>query len=170
MAPGWSARLAASRSSRRYAPRGAVAAIDYSEPDWTGRVLARLGGEHPAVVLDEVGGQIGRAAFAITADGGVFSAHGAALGDSAPLDDDAARERGITVRRISDVQFSPEEGDRRLRDVLAQAAPGRVAPGVSCADIVCLPGSLWPRVGVDGRLSPRRDLNHADRRGPAPGP
>ncbi len=108
--------------------QGAVAAIDYSEPDWIGRVLAALGGDRPAVVLDGVGGEIGRAAFAITAEGGVFSAHGAASGDFTPLDEDAARERGITVRGISDVQFSPEEGERRLRDVLAQAAAGRVAP------------------------------------------
>jgi NADPH2:quinone reductase len=108
--------------------RGAVAAIDYSDPDWTDSVLATLGGARPAVVLDGVGGEIGQAAFAITAEGGVFSAHGAASGDFTPLDQDAARERGITVRGISDVQFSPEEGDRRLRDVLAQAAAGTIAP------------------------------------------
>jgi NADPH:quinone reductase len=108
--------------------QGAVAAIDYSEPEWPGRVLAALDGDRPAVVLDGVGGEVGRAAFAITAEGGVFSAHGAASGAFAPLDHDAARERGITVRGIADVQFSPEEGDRRLRDVLARAAAGRVAP------------------------------------------
>lgn len=108
--------------------QGAVAAIDYSEPDWTHRVLAALDGDRPSVVLDGVGGEIGRAAFAITAGGGVFSAHGAASGDFTPLDGDAARDSGITVRGIADVQFSPEEGDRRLRDVLALAAAGRLAP------------------------------------------
>jgi NADPH2:quinone reductase len=108
--------------------QGAVAAIDYSERDWTDRVLATLGGDQPAVVLDGVGGEIGRAAFAITAEGGVFSAHGAASGEFTPLDEHAARDRGITVRGISAVQFSPEEGHRRLREVLAQAAAGRVAP------------------------------------------
>ena len=108
--------------------QGADAAIDYSAPDWTDRVLGALDGDRPAVVLDGVGGEIGRAAFAITAHGGVFSAHGAASGDFTALDEDAARERGITIRGISDVQFSPEEGQRRLRDVLAHAAAGRVAP------------------------------------------
>ena len=108
--------------------QGAVAAIDYSDPDWTDSVLAALGGARPAVVLDGVGGEIGQAAFAITAEGGVFSAHGAASGDFAPLDQDASRERSITVRGISDVQFSPEEGNRRLRDVLAKAAAGMIAP------------------------------------------
>ncbi len=108
--------------------QGADAAVDYSDADWTDRVLAALGGDAPAVVLDGVGGRIGRAAFAITADGGHFSGHGAASGNFAALDEDAARERGIVIRGISDVQFSPEEGDRRLRDVLAQAAAGRLAP------------------------------------------
>ena len=108
--------------------QGAFAAIDYSDPGWTDSVLAALGGARPAIVLDGVGGAIGQAAFAITAEGGVFSAHGAASGDFTPFDQDAARERGITVRGISDVQFSPREGDRRLRDVLAQAAAGTVAP------------------------------------------
>jgi NADPH:quinone reductase len=108
--------------------QGAVAAIDYSEPGWPGRVLEALGGDMPAVVLDGVGGEIGRAAFAITAAGGVFSAHGAASGDFTPLDENAARERRITVRGISEVQFSPEVAQRRLRDVLAQAASGRVTP------------------------------------------
>jgi NADPH2:quinone reductase len=116
------AKLAAVRA------HGAEAAIDYSEPDWTERVLAALGGERPRVVLDGVGGELGRAALAITADGGGFSAHGAASGDFTPPDDDAARERGIAVRGISEVQFSPEESDRRLREVLGQAAAGRVAP------------------------------------------
>lgn len=108
--------------------QGAHAAIDYSEPGWTDRVLAALGGDRPAVVLDGVGGEIGRVAFAITAQGGEFSAHGAASGDFTPLDGDVARDRGIAIRGISDVQFSPEERNRRLRDVLAQAAAGRVAP------------------------------------------
>lgn len=108
--------------------QGAVAAVDYSEPGWTDAVLGALGGDAPRVVLDGVGGEIGRAAFAITADGGEFSAHGAASGDFTPLDQDVARGRGIAIRGISDVQFSPQERERRLRDVLAEAAAGRVAP------------------------------------------
>jgi NADPH2:quinone reductase len=118
------AKLAAVRA------QGAVAAIDYSQPDWPDRVLAALDGDRPAVVLDGVGGEIGQAAFAITADGGVFSAHGAASGDFTPVDEDAARARNITVRGISDVQFSPEQGRELLREALAEAAAGRLAPVV----------------------------------------
>jgi NADPH:quinone reductase len=58
----------------------------------------------------------------------VFSAHGAASGDFTPVDEDDARKRCITVRGISDVQFSPEQGRQLLRDVLAEAAAGRLAP------------------------------------------
>jgi NADPH2:quinone reductase len=125
--------------------QGANAAIDYSEPGWTDAVLRSLDGDPPRVVLDGVGGEIGRAAFAITAEGGEFSAHGAASGEFTPLDEGAARERGIAIRGISDVQFSPEEGHRRLRDVLAEAAAGRVAP-------------------VIGRTYPLRDAAEAHRR------
>lgn len=89
------------------------------------RVVGAASGEPK---LAAVRAQGALAAFAITAEGGVFSAHGAASGGFAPLDQNAARERGITVRGISDVQFSPEEGDRRLRDVLAQAAADTIAP------------------------------------------
>ena len=108
--------------------QGAHAAIDYSDLDWTGRVLAALDGDRPTLVLDGVGGEIGQAAFGITANGGLFSAHGSASGAFAPLDENAARERAITIRRITDVQFTPEDAARRLRDALAQAAAGRIAP------------------------------------------
>ena len=107
---------------------GADAAVDYSESDWTDRVLTALRGDPPAVVLDGVGGAIGQAAFAITAGGGAFSAHGAASGQFAPLDHDSARRREITIRGISDVQFSPGEAAGRLREALAQAAAGCLAP------------------------------------------
>jgi NADPH2:quinone reductase len=108
--------------------QGAVAAIDYSQPGWTERVLEVLGGDSPAVVLDGVGGEIGRAAFAITAEGGVFSAHGAASGDFTPIDEDVARQRRITLRGIYDAQFTPERARQLVRDALQQAADGRIAP------------------------------------------
>jgi NADPH:quinone reductase-like Zn-dependent oxidoreductase len=44
--------------------------IDYSEPGWTERVLEVTGGARPSVVFDGVGGELGLAAFAITAVGG----------------------------------------------------------------------------------------------------
>lgn len=123
--------VGAGRGERKLAAvraQGAEAAIDYSQADWTDAVLAALGGDAPTVVLDGVGGAIGRAAFAITANGGEFSAHGAVSGDFTPIDERAAGERGITIRGISALQFSPQERGRRLRDALALAAAGRLTP------------------------------------------
>ncbi|MEV4255908.1 zinc-binding dehydrogenase, partial [Spirillospora sp. NPDC049652] len=61
---------------------GADAAIDYSEPGWTKQVLEATGGVGPTLVFDGVGGEIGRAAFEVTARGGRFSVHGGASGDA----------------------------------------------------------------------------------------
>jgi NADPH2:quinone reductase len=123
--------VGAARGERKLAAvraQGADAAVDYSEPGWPDRVTAALDGEKPQVVLDGVGGEIGREAFAITADGGAFSAHGAASGEFTPLDRNAALQRGITISGIADVQFSAEEADRRLRYALGEAAAGRLTP------------------------------------------
>lgn len=62
------------------------------DTDWVGRT----------VVTDT-----GRAAFAITAPGGEFSAHGMTSGDFARIDRDAARERGIAARGIGQRSSRP---------------------------------------------------------------
>jgi NADPH2:quinone reductase len=59
---------------------GAEAVVDYAEPGWPERVREATGGSGPDVVLDGVGGQIGREAFGVTARGGRFSLHGAGSG------------------------------------------------------------------------------------------
>ncbi len=56
---------------------GADAIVDYTESSWSEQVLAITGGFGPDMVFDGVGGEIGKAAFEITALGGRFSAHGA---------------------------------------------------------------------------------------------
>ncbi|BCJ62110.1 zinc-binding dehydrogenase [Micromonospora endophytica] len=61
---------------------GADAVVDYSTLDWTDQVREATAGAGPDVVFDGVGGEIGRAAFEVTARGGRFSVHGAASGES----------------------------------------------------------------------------------------
>lgn len=111
---------------------GADAAVDYSEPDWTDRVREAFGGDGPDVVFDASGGELGKAAFEITNGGGRFSAHGMVSGSFFFADAEAAKQRGITVRGIEQVQFSgPDE--RRLellRRALDEAARGRLRPYV----------------------------------------
>ncbi len=107
---------------------GAEAVIDYAEPGWPERVREATGGAGPDVVFDGVGGQIGRAAFAITARGGRFSAHGAPSGGFAAIAPHEADQHGVTVRGIEQVQFAPEEGKRLVERALSEAAAGRIRP------------------------------------------
>ena len=60
--------------------------IDYGQPGWTSSVLDATGGAGPTVVLDGVGGELGRAAYEVMADGGRFSAHGAPSGAFSAID------------------------------------------------------------------------------------
>jgi NADPH2:quinone reductase len=108
--------------------QGASAVVDYGEPDWAARVVRLTGGAGPDVVFDGVGGQLGAAAFEVLADGGRFSAHGAASGGFAPIAADQAGRRGVTVRGIEQVQFGPGEHARLAGQALAGLATGRIRP------------------------------------------
>jgi NADPH2:quinone reductase len=103
---------------------GADAVVDYARPDWAGQVARITGGAGPSLVLDGVGGDIGRAAFDVTADGGRFSAHGTPGGGFAPV----APERGIEVLGIDRVQLEPAEVTRLTSLALTEAASGRIKP------------------------------------------
>jgi NADPH2:quinone reductase len=107
---------------------GALAAVDYGEPDWADAVLEAAGGARPAVVLDGVGGEIGAAAFGLVADGGRFSAHGAPSGSFASIDQDAARRRRVRVSTIGDLQYGAGDRARLMKDVLRQLAEQRITP------------------------------------------
>jgi NADPH:quinone reductase len=109
------------------ADAGAVAAIDYGQPDWAGAVLEAAGGR-PTLVLDGVGGATGTAAFALTADGGRFSAHGAPSGSFAGIDAGEARQRQIRVSTIRELQYGAGDRSRLMRDIMGQLAEKRIAP------------------------------------------
>jgi NADPH2:quinone reductase len=80
------------------------------------------------VVFDGVGGQIGRAAFGVTARGGRFSAHGAPSGAFTVIDPQEAERHGVTVRGIEHVQFAPADAKRLAERALSEAAAGRIRP------------------------------------------
>ncbi|MEU9026659.1 zinc-binding dehydrogenase [Streptomyces sp. NPDC048383] len=114
---------------------GADAVIDAARPDWVEAARTALGDAGADVVLDGVGGHVGVAAFALTAAGGRFSAHGAPTGGFAPVDPDEAAARGVRLLGIQDVQMSAEEhtdlvaralraaADRTLRPVIGATFP-----------------------------------------------
>ncbi|MBV9854776.1 MAG: zinc-binding dehydrogenase [Streptosporangiaceae bacterium] len=91
-----------------------------------GHVAAVGGGVDPGWI--GVGGPLGQAAFGIVADGGRFSAHGTPGGGFAPVSAREAEERGVAVRGIEQVQFSPGRHEELVRDALAEAAAGRLCP------------------------------------------
>jgi NADPH2:quinone reductase len=80
------------------------------------------------VILDNIGGQVGGAAFATIAPGGRFSAHGTPSGRFAEIDPDEAKRRGVTLSGIADVQLSAEDYRRLTAAALAEAAAGRITP------------------------------------------
>ncbi|SEG59336.1 NADPH2:quinone reductase [Thermomonospora echinospora] len=123
--------IAAARSARKLAlarELGADVVVDYSEDGWTEQVRQATGGRGPDLVLDGVGGEMGRAAFQVTARGGRFSAHGAPSGDFAGIDLEEARRREVTVRGIGDVQYGMADRRRLAETAMAKAAAGRLRP------------------------------------------
>ncbi len=107
-----------------------AAAVDYGDDGWGAAAVEAAAGSFD-VVLDGVGGAVGRAAFDLVADGGRFSAHGAPSGDFAPVDEAEAAARGIALRGIRDVWFAPDRARRLTAGALADAAAGRLRAAVT---------------------------------------
>jgi len=107
---------------------GAAIVVDYSEPDWPKRVVDATGGTGPDVVFDGAGGELGRAAFDITARGGRFSAHGAPSGGFTAIEPHEAARRRVIVHGIEQVQFAPADLRQMTERAMSEAAAGRIAP------------------------------------------
>lgn len=107
---------------------GADAVIDTADPGWVSAARAALGGRGANVVLDNIGGPLGEAAFGAIAPGGWFSAHGTPGGRFARIDPAAVEALKATVRGISDVQLTAADRAELTRRILTEAAGGRVAP------------------------------------------
>jgi NADPH2:quinone reductase len=122
--------IAAARGARKLElarELGATTVVDYSAPDWVAQARAATGGA--PVVLDGVGGDIGTAAFHVTADGGQFSAHGAPpRGSAAAIDPAEASLRGITLRGVQDLKQDLNQRANLLRSVLGEAVANRLRP------------------------------------------
>lgn len=103
---------------------GAEVAIDYREPTWTEGVREAVGGVD--VVLDGVGGMIGRAAFDLLDRGGRMLSFGLASGARADVPEETAADRGVTILGLS--RPSPRENRALVESVLAEAAAGRLRP------------------------------------------
>jgi NADPH:quinone reductase len=107
--------------------------VDSDDAAWQEQIRAQFGAVD--VVIDNVGGTLGEAAFELLAPHGRFSAHGTPSGRFANLDAGAVRERGADLITIGDVQLNIDVRRRLTERALADAADGRFRP---------LVGQSWP--------------------------
>ncbi|WP_280434801.1 zinc-binding dehydrogenase [Nocardia carnea] len=105
---------------------GAHTAIDYSEPGWTGHVLAATGGQGPHVVLDGAGADLGEAALAITRTGGRFLGYGAAAGEFAGTAAADARHHGVEVVGLHDLNTGNDHRAAYAARILDAVATGTI--------------------------------------------
>ncbi|MER8223525.1 zinc-binding dehydrogenase [Streptomyces sp. NPDC094143] len=114
--------------------QGADRAVDYSLPGWQAQLVEALGGAPSTVVLDGVGGQLGRAAAESLGRGGRHLYFGWASdeGRFASFTDQELDEYGITSQLVvGPALFALPGGVRRLEETaLAQAASGLLRPVV----------------------------------------
>ncbi|MFD2079208.1 NADPH2:quinone reductase [Actinopolymorpha cephalotaxi] len=102
---------------------GAKVAVDYRRPDWTERVRESVGGVD--LVLDGVGGALGRSAFDLLGEGGRMLSFGLASGTWTDVPEEEARRRGVrTLRPALDPADVRDLTERALR----AAADGRLHP------------------------------------------
>ncbi|MGW0228671.1 zinc-binding dehydrogenase [Actinopolymorpha singaporensis] len=102
---------------------GAKVAVDYRRPDWTERVRESVGGVD--LVLDGVGGALGRAAFGLLVEGGRMLSFGLASGTWTDVPEAEARLRGVRLLRPA---LDPADVRELTESALRAAADGRLHP------------------------------------------
>ena len=106
---------------------GADVAADHGQPGWPERVREGLGERSPTVVLDGVGGELGRAAFDLLGPGGRLLLFGMASGSATEVS-----TRDLMARSLTVTWALGRRGDQRALEAraLAEAASGRLVPHV----------------------------------------
>jgi NADPH2:quinone reductase len=127
---------------------GPDAVVDSERSGWVEQARAALGGG-AEVVLDNIGGDLGEASFALVEPGGRFSGHGTPGGRFAGVDAADAQRRGITVTGIERVQMSKAELTRYTSAALAEAAAGTIAPVIG--QTFPLARAAFAHAAIEGR-------------------
>lgn len=109
-----------------------VAALDYREPDWPSRVVAELDGARPTIVLDGVGGEVGRAALELLGGGGRLVMFGLSSGSVTAFTSADVVAGGLEVQWAAGPRMLRGPGGQRGLETraLAEAASGRLVPVV----------------------------------------
>jgi NADPH2:quinone reductase len=109
---------------------GAAITADYLQPDWAQRARADLHGRGATLVLDGVGGNIGRTAMNLLGAGGRLVMFGQAAGTLIPLTADDLYRLGITAAAAVGARILQRPGG--LRDLetraIQAAAQGHLRP------------------------------------------
>jgi NADPH2:quinone reductase len=108
---------------------GADVAIDYSESNWTEQVRGATGGQGADVVIDSVGGTIGRQAFELTKNGhGRFAVFGCSSGTDITVGMRELAMRGITMIGVLGIAMTRTEQEvcDDIEAALQAAAVGRL--------------------------------------------
>jgi NADPH2:quinone reductase len=118
-----------SEKTERVRALGPAAAVDYLEPDWPDRVREALGERPVSVVLDGVGGALGREAMELLGVGGRLIMFGWASGEPTQLTTRDLVARGLTASWALPRLLRRPNGLRELEtQALEAAAAGRLVP------------------------------------------
>jgi len=108
---------------------GATAAVDYLRPDWSDRTREALGDRPVSVVLDGVGGALGRSAMELLGVGGRLILFGWASGEPTQVTTRDLVARGLTASWAIPRLLQRPNGLRELEtEALAEAAARRLVP------------------------------------------
>ncbi|WP_406288080.1 zinc-binding dehydrogenase [Embleya sp. NBC_00896] len=112
---------------------GADVAVDYTADDWAGTVRRELAGRPVTVVLESVGGAIGRDAFDLLARGGRIVTYGWSSGAPVPGLDEAAAAVGVAAENPLGPRMTNRPGGIKAlaEAALAAAAAGELTPSVT---------------------------------------
>ncbi|MFE2869662.1 zinc-binding dehydrogenase [Embleya sp. NPDC059259] len=111
---------------------GADVAVDYRVPDWPERVREALAGHEVGVVLDGVGGALGRQALELLGPGGRFLMYGWASGEPTEIGTRDLVERQLSATWAIGPNMVPPGGRRALiTRALDEAASGRLVPTIT---------------------------------------
>lgn len=111
---------------------GVDVAVDYREAGWPDDVLAALDGRRPTVLLDGVGGEIGRAGLELLDIGGRIVMFGWSSGAPTELSTADIARGGLSIAWVTGPRMVKRYGGLRGLETraLTEAAAGRLVPVV----------------------------------------
>jgi NADPH:quinone reductase len=107
---------------------GATVAVDYLEPGWTDRVRESLADREPSVVLDGVGGSLGRQALSLLGVGGRLVLFGWSSGEPTQISTKDLMGRGLTATWALGQRPSRERQRQLETRALEEVASARLVP------------------------------------------